>query len=101
MACGVPVVATRVGGIPEAVADGETGVLVPLEQKPPPDFDPRDPGRFAADLAAAIDRLMADPSARRRMGEAGRRRVEERFSWTSIARKTLEVYGATVPSRAG
>jgi alpha-maltose-1-phosphate synthase len=101
MACGVPVVATRIGGIPEAVADGETGVLVPLEQKPPPDFDPRDPGRFAADLAAAIDRLMADPAARRRMGEAGRRRVEERFSWTSIARKTLDVYGATLASSAG
>src|ERR1041385_288789 len=96
MACGTPVVATKVGGIPEAVADGETGVLVPFEQKPPPDFEPKDPDRFARDLAEAIDRLLADPAARARMGKAGRARVERQFSWASIAAKTVEVYQAIV-----
>jgi starch synthase len=96
MACGTPVVATRVGGIPEAVADGVTGILVPFEQRPSPDFDPRDPERFARDLAAAIDRLLADPEARSRMGAAGRERVEKGFSWESIARRTIDVYGETV-----
>ena len=98
MACSVPVVATRVGGIPEAVADGETGVLVPIEQEKPPSFEPRDPEKFSRDLAAAVDRLMADPDARQRMGEAGRRRVEKSFSWESIAQRTLAVYEEVVES---
>jgi len=92
MACGTPVVATRIGGIPEAVAHGETGILVPLEQRPPPDFEPREPERFAADLAGAMDQLLGDPEARRRMGAAGRRRVERHFSWEAIARQTLGAY---------
>ena len=98
MACECPVVATRVGGIPEAVADGETGTLVPFDQKEPPDFEPRDPERFAQDLAAAIDRLLADPASRQRMGKAGRARVEKHFSWASIARKTVACYEETVAS---
>ena len=100
MACGTPVVATKVGGIPEAVADGETGILVPFEQKPPPDFDPRDPERLSRDLAEAIDHLMADPQARKRMGAAGRRRVEAHFSWESIAQRTLDIYSRVVDTAA-
>jgi starch synthase len=96
MACRCPVVASLVGGIPEAVADGETGTLVPFEAAPPPSFEPRHPERFARDLAAAVNRLASDPELRRRMGEAGRRRVEERFSWKNIARRTLELYEEVV-----
>jgi glycosyltransferase involved in cell wall biosynthesis len=104
MAAGCPVVASKVGGIPEAVADGETGLLVPFESLGAPTFEPRDPERFAADLAGAINRLFADEAGRRRMGEAGRRRVEEHFSWPQIARETLALYeelaaGARAPAR--
>ena len=87
------------GGIPEAVADGETGVLVPFEGRGGADFEPRDPERFARDLAGAINRLHADEGLRRRMGEAGRRRVEDRFSWTEIARRTLDLYEELVRTK--
>jgi alpha-maltose-1-phosphate synthase len=92
MACGTPVVASKVGGIPEAVADGETGILVPLEQQTESPFEPVDPPSFSADLAAAINRLLADPALCERMGQAGRRRVEERFSWRVIAQRTADLY---------
>jgi glycosyltransferase involved in cell wall biosynthesis len=78
MAAGRPVVATAVGGTPEVVVDGETGVLVP----------PRDHEA----LAAAIGRLVADPELRGRLGEAGRRRVEERFSLEAMTRRMLAIY---------
>jgi glycogen synthase len=91
MACQTPVVAARVGGIPEVVVDGETGILVEFEARAG-GIEPRDLQGFARGLAAAIDRLAADPQLCRRMGEAGRRRVEERFSWTSVARRTLDLY---------
>jgi glycogen synthase len=92
MATETPVVASKVGGIPEVVVDGETGILVPFEAAPAPSFEPRDPDRFARDLARAIDLLAADPEARRRMGRAGRERAEKLFSWESIARKTAQLY---------
>jgi glycosyltransferase involved in cell wall biosynthesis len=78
MACGVPVVATTAGAFPEVVADGETGWLVA-------------PGDARA-LAGAIKRLMADPAERKRMGDAGRRRMQERFTWRETARKTVALY---------
>jgi starch synthase len=92
MACETAVVASAVGGIPEVVVDGETGVLVPLELSPDDPMSPVDPDRYARDLADGINRLMADPELRRRMGEAGRRRAVERFSWSAIADQTLELY---------
>ena len=78
MACGTPVVASRVGGIPEVVVDGETGWLV-------------EPGDVAA-LAQGLRTALADPARARGMGEAGRRRVEAHFSWERIAALTLDVY---------
>lgn len=97
MACGTPVVASAVGGIKEVVVDGETGFLVDPGLVPGT-FDPTDPAGFAAGLADAVNRLMSDPALRERFAEAGRRRVEERFSWDSIARATLELYRSLLPS---
>ena len=93
MACGTPVVASAVGGIPEVVVHGETGLLVPVEQMTEAPFEPHDADKFARDLAAAINELMRDEPRRRRMAEAARRRVEEKFSWEAIAKQVAEVYG--------
>jgi starch synthase len=92
MACETAVVASAVGGIKEVVIDGETGFLVPLEQMTESPFDPIDPEKFSRDLAARINQLMADPQLRKRFGAAGRRRAEEKFSWSAIARETQQLY---------
>src|SRR5207249_4681344 len=92
MACGTAVVASAVGGILEVVIDGETGLLVPLEQQTEAPFEPVDPGKFSADLAAAINRLLADPALRERFVRAGRVRVEQEFAWPAIARQTADLY---------
>lgn len=98
MACGTPVVATAVGGIPEVVADGETGFLVDARLASAPPHDPTDPEGLAADLAAAINRLGGNADLCRRMGEAGRRRVLARFGWDKIAKQTLDLYRTLVPA---
>ncbi len=95
MACETAVVASAVGGIPEVVVPGETGELVPLELKPGT-FDPVDPARFAHDLATAINKVARDPALMARYGAAGRRRVEDHFSWTAIAQRTLALYQTLV-----
>ena len=92
MACGAAVVASATGGIPEVVADGETGTLVPIEQVTDGTGTPLDPQKFVDDFAAALTDMVSDPERARRMGQAGRCRVEEHFSWESIAQQTLEVY---------
>ena len=92
MACGAPVVASAVGGIPEVVVDGETGILVPLEQQHESPFEPVDPERFSADLAAAINRVLGDAGLRQRFVRAGRARVEANFAWSAIARQTVDLY---------
>ncbi len=92
MACGTPVVASAVGGIKEVVIPEETGLLVLLEPRGGGDFEPRDPQRFAVDLAAAINRLLADPEHCRQMGLRARQRVEHSFGWPSIARRTCDFY---------
>jgi starch synthase len=97
MACETAVVASAVGGIPEVVVPGETGLLVDLEIKPGT-FDPVDPAGFSSDLAAAINRVALDPGLRERFGAAGRRRVEDHFSWAAIAARTLDLYGSLVTS---
>jgi len=91
MACRAPVVASSTGGIKEVVVDSETGYLVPFEQNPVTSF-PREPEKFARDLAARINQLMSDPEKCRQFGEAGRHRVEETFSWTAIAHQTIDLY---------
>jgi glycosyltransferase involved in cell wall biosynthesis len=92
MACETPVVASAVGGIPEAVAHGETGLLVPFEPVSSQDFEPVVPEQFSKDLASAVNRLLNDPGTMREMGRKARERVERYFSWTSIAQRTLGFY---------
>ncbi|HEX4037105.1 MAG TPA: glycogen synthase [Acidobacteriaceae bacterium] len=91
MACRAPVVASATGGILEVVVDGITGTLVPFDQDPVTSF-PTNPDKFARDLAAGISALLADPAKAKQYGEAGRRRVEEKFSWSAIAAQTIDLY---------
>jgi glycogen synthase len=99
MACETPVVASAVGGIPEVVVPGETGLLVPIETAGGSEVEPSDPEAFSRALAEAINRLLADPDAREAMARKARRRVEEQFSWSSIASQTLEFYEALTVDR--
>ncbi len=87
-ACGTAVVASDVGGIPEVVDDGRTGLLV--------HYDPGDPAAFASGLAARISELLADPARAAAMGAAGRERVLAEFGWPAIAAQTMEVYSAVL-----
>ena len=84
MACETAVVASAVGGIPEVVVDGETGILVP--------YDPTDPQALEAGIAAAVNSLAADPARARAMGIAGRKRAVDDFGWDAIAEQTIQVY---------
>jgi starch synthase len=95
MACEAAVVASATGGIVEVVVDGETGFLVPLEQRPG-SIDPVDPAAFAAAFAERVNRLVADPELARAMGQAGRKRVIGEFSWPAIAEQTVGVYAAAL-----
>ena len=92
MACGTPVVASAVGGIREVVVPGRTGLLVPFRPRSDGTYEPRDPGKFSKDLAGAVNRVLRQPSLQRRFGAEGRRRVERRFSWASVARRTFDLY---------
>ena len=92
MACETAVVATAVGGIREVVVDGETGFLVPIDQMNESPFEPREPEKFARDLAAQINQLMADPALCDKFGRSGRKRAEEKFGWAAIAEQTKALY---------
>ncbi|MGI9174415.1 MAG: glycogen synthase, partial [Rhodothermales bacterium] len=92
MACETAVVASKVGGIPEIVVEGETGLLVPFEKANEETSEPLDPNGFARDLAAATNALLDDPERAAAMGRKGRVRVEERFSWQAVAAQTLDFY---------
>lgn len=84
MACATPVVASEVGGIPEVVVHGETGLLVP--------YDPDDPEPYVTRLTEAVNAVLNDPAWAAEMGRAGRKRAEEEFSWAGVARQTVDVY---------
>ena len=92
MACETPVVASKVGGIPEVVTDGETGRLVGFKARGETDFEPVDPKAFSEDLARAVNELLYDEGRLRTMADAARARVEEHFAWSAIARRTVEFY---------
>jgi alpha-maltose-1-phosphate synthase len=84
MACATAVVASDVGGIPEVVDDGRTGLLV--------HYDAADTASFERDLAAGVNAVVADPDRARAFGEAGRQRCIDEFSWAQIAEQTLQIY---------
>jgi starch synthase len=84
MACGTAVVASDVGGIPEVVDDGRTGLLA--------HYDAGDPAAFERDLAARLTELLADPARAAALGRTGRERAVAEFGWEAIAMRTLEVY---------
>ncbi|HEX4687403.1 MAG TPA: glycogen synthase [Nocardioides sp.] len=92
MACETAVVATATGGIPEVVVDGETGVLVPIEQATDGTGTPLDPDAYVADFAAALTSVVTDPERAARMGRAGRQRAIAAFSWDTIAERTRRIY---------
>jgi glycosyltransferase involved in cell wall biosynthesis len=92
MACETPVVAAAVGGIPEIVVPGETGLLVPFEAEGGSSAEPGDPERYSRALAVAVNELLGDPARRLAMGKAARKRVLDHFSWRHIAELTLSFY---------
>jgi alpha-maltose-1-phosphate synthase len=80
------------------VVEGETGYLVPFEADAVTGF-PVHPQIFARDLAVRLTALLKDPERCRRFGEAGRKRVENVFSWTAIAHQTIELYQKLIDKR--
>jgi alpha-maltose-1-phosphate synthase len=92
MACETAVVATRTGGIPEVVEDGVTGLLVPIEPRSDGSGEPVDADAFAHALAVRIGTVLADPVLAGNFGTAGRERAVDRFAWSTIAERVVEVY---------
>jgi glycosyltransferase involved in cell wall biosynthesis len=96
MACDTAVVASAVGGIKEVVVDGETGILIPLEQQTEAPFEPIDPDKFARDLANGVNKVIDDKVLRETMAKNGRKRVEDYFDWIAIAKQVEELYKSLI-----
>ena len=96
MACETAVVASAVGGIKEVVVDGETGILIPLEQQKVAPFEPVDPEKFAKDLADGVNKVIRDKNLADSMAVNGRRRVEEAFDWEAIAKQVESLYRSLI-----
>jgi len=96
MACETAVVASAVGGIPEIIVDGVTGYLVPYEPVSDSETEPKDPVKFSKNLATRVNELLADESKRTSFGKAGRKRVEDIFSWRAIAETTVSYYSKVI-----
>jgi len=96
MACETAVVASAVGGIKEVVVDGETGILVPLEQQDTAPFEPIDPDKFSKDLAEGINKLTSNKEVTAIMAKNGRRRVEDTFDWIAIAKQVEGLYKSLI-----
>lgn len=96
MACGTPVVASAVGGIPDVVSHGETGRLVAFEPEGNGNAEPKNPKRFARDLAGQVDELLKSADRLSRMGELSRKRVADHFTWSKVAEQTLDFYNRLI-----
>jgi starch synthase len=99
MACSTPVVATATGGIPEVVTHDQTGYLVPIEQVQDGSGKPLDEAKFVSDFAAALNKML-ESGKLQEFGNAGRKRVEQHFSWDSIAHETIRVYKNAISQNA-
>ena len=96
MACNTAVVASAVGGIKEVVVDGETGILVPVEQMTEAPFEPVDPDKFSKDLASGINKVIQNDELRNSMASKGRQRVEDHFDWKAIAKQVEALYKSII-----
>ncbi|UCD62222.1 MAG: glycogen synthase [Flavobacteriaceae bacterium] len=96
MACNTAVVASAVGGIKEVVVDGETGILVPLQQQNEAPFEPEDPDKFARDLAKGMNTIINNKELQESMAKKGRIRVEETFDWSAIAQQIETLYKSLI-----
>ena len=96
MACETAVVASAVGGIKEVVVDGETGILIPLEQQKAAPFEPVNPDKFAKDLANGINKVINNKALKESMAKKGRKRVEEYFDWIAIAKQVEDLYKSLI-----
>ena len=96
MACKTAVVASAVGGIKEVVVNGETGILVPVEQQNVAPFEPTDPDKFARDLADGVNKVINNKELKESMAINGRKRVEEHFDWIAIAKQVEELYKSLI-----